>query len=90
MKHRKQAPAIVAHDDRSHITYRRSDGFAAYADARYFSADLLGYFETQNEAQTAIDNHYYELLLLTHGCSEAALAQTELAADMERGTARAA
>lgn len=57
---RKQPVIIAVMADGYHITYRRGDGYCALVDSPYFSAVCLGWFDTQTEAQVAIDTYRYE------------------------------
>ena len=54
--------SIVKHVDGYHITHRTGDGYGAVIDEPYFSANHLGYFRTQDEAQTEIDNYRFDQL----------------------------
>lgn len=77
--------SIILVADGYHINYNRDDGYSAIIDAPYFSAQCLGYYATQSEAQAAIDAYNYDQLLLTYGSPEAGAAQAEIAADRSNG-----
>lgn len=63
MSKRTAKPArtsIVKHTDTYHICYSRGNGYSALIDSPYFSAILLGHFDTQTQAQSAIDEYRYD------------------------------
>jgi hypothetical protein len=85
-KQPKRARTSIAHMTNGyHINYSRDDGYSAIIDTPHISAQCLGYYATQSEAQAAIDNYNYDQLLLTYGSPEAGAAQAEIAADLSNG-----